>query len=117
MTDIYQPTGLSETIFKERYTTYPGETWIEASKRLAQHVASAEYNGKREPTTELFYEEIVTNRFMPGGRIWYGSGRPRAQLLNCFVVPTADSREGWGKTISVSMALVALLLAQLALWI
>lgn len=100
MTDIYQPTGLSETIFKERYTTYPGETWIEASKRLAQHVASAEYNGKREPTTELFYEEIVTNRFMPGGRIWYGSGRPRAQLLNCFVVPTADSREGWGKTIS-----------------
>jgi ribonucleoside-diphosphate reductase alpha chain len=37
---------------------------------------------------------------MPGGRIWYGSGRPRAQLLNCFVVPTHDSREGWGKTIS-----------------
>jgi ribonucleoside-diphosphate reductase alpha chain len=36
---------------------------------------------------------------MPGGRIWYGSGRPRGQLLNCFVVPTSDSREGWGKTI------------------
>jgi len=54
--------------------------------------------GKHE---EDFYEEIVTNRFMPGGRIWYGSGRPRAQLLNCFVLKMpGDSREGWGKAIS-----------------
>jgi ribonucleoside-diphosphate reductase alpha chain len=97
---IYQPTGLAQTIFGERYTIHPTETWEEASFRLAKHVASAEQNGKREPTIIDFYEEIVSNRFMPGGRIWYGSGRPRAQLLNCFVVPTHDSREGWGKTIS-----------------
>jgi ribonucleoside-diphosphate reductase alpha chain len=96
----YKPTGLAETIFKERYTIQPDETWEEASSRLAKHVSSAEINGKREPTAEAFYEQIVTNKFMPGGRIWYGSGRPRAQLLNCFVVPTHDSREGWGKTIS-----------------
>jgi ribonucleoside-diphosphate reductase alpha chain len=37
---------------------------------------------------------------MPGGRIWYGSGRARGQLLNCFVIPTGDSREAWGKTLS-----------------
>lgn len=37
---------------------------------------------------------------MPGGRIWYGAGRPKQQLLNCFVVPTGDSREEWGKSIS-----------------
>jgi len=98
--NTYQPTGLAETIFKERYTIHPTETWEEASFRLAKHVSSAEINGEREPTTINFYEEIVSNRFMPGGRIWYGSGRPRAQLLNCFVVPTHDSREGWGKTIS-----------------
>lgn len=99
MTQVYKPTGLSETIFKERYTIYPNETWTEASQRLATHVASAEFNGNREKYAEEFYEQIVTNKFMPGGRIWYGSGRPRAQLLNCFVVPTADSREGWGKAI------------------
>jgi len=95
----YKPEGLAETIFKERYTIHPDETWEEASKRLAKHVSSAEVNGDKPIAEEKFYEEIVTNRFMPGGRIWYGSGRPRAQLLNCFVVPTRDSREGWGTTI------------------
>lgn len=95
----YRPEGLAETIFKERYTIHPEETWDGASHRLAKHVASAELDGDKERYEEHFYEEIVTNRFMPGGRIWYGSGRPRAQLLNCFVVPTSDSREGWGKTI------------------
>lgn len=98
---MYQPAqGLPETIFKERYTIHPEESWAGASTRLAEHVAGAEDDGKRQETKEAFYEEIVENRFMPGGRIWYGSGRPRAQLLNCFVVPTSDSREGWGKTIS-----------------
>jgi ribonucleoside-diphosphate reductase alpha chain len=96
---MYQPQGLAETIFKDRYTIHPEESWAGASRRLADHVAGAEEDTKRQKTAEEFYEEISTNRFMPGGRIWYGSGRPRAQLLNCFVVPTADSREGWGKTI------------------
>lgn len=92
--------GLSELIFKDRYAIHPEETWGNASKRLANHSAGAEEDNIREGIAEKFYEELVTNRFMPGGRIWYGSGRARAQLLNCFVVPTADSREGWGKTIS-----------------
>lgn len=95
---VYQPTGLSEVIFKDRYAIHPEESWDNASRRLARHVASVEEVNVIDHE-EKFYEEIVTNRFMPGGRIWYGSGRPRAQLLNCFVIPTSDSREGWGKTI------------------
>jgi ribonucleoside-diphosphate reductase alpha chain len=96
----YQPIGLSETIFKDRYAIHPEESWDNASQRLAHHVASVEDGQTRGKIEESFYEQIVTNRFMPGGRIWYGAGRPRAQLLNCFVIPTSDSREGWGKTIS-----------------
>lgn len=96
----WEPSGLGATIFSERYARHEGETWQEACKRVAGHVANAEENGKVQKYTERFYEELVENRFMPGGRIWYGSGRPKAQLLNCFVVPTSDSREGWGKTIS-----------------
>jgi ribonucleoside-diphosphate reductase alpha chain len=97
---VYQPQGLSETIFKDRYTIHPEESWSNAGRRVSRHVASAENNNKAQEVEEMFFDEIVSNRFMPGGRIWYGAGRPRAQLLNCFVVPTSDSREGWGKTLS-----------------
>lgn len=91
--------GLATTIFKEKYAVHPNETWEEASNRLATHVAKAESDKIRQGIAEEFNEEIVTNRFMPGGRIWYGAGRNRAQLLNCFVLPTGDSREGWGKSL------------------
>lgn len=96
----WQPTGLGETIFKDRYARSPEETWQEACRRVAEHVAQAEDNGKVKKYGDRFYEQLVSNKFNPGGRIWYGSGRPKAQLLNCFVVPTHDSREGWGKTTS-----------------
>lgn len=96
---VYQPEGLAAQIFNERYTLYDGETWEQASRRVADHVAYAEDEESRKDVSNYFYDIISTNEFMPGGRIWYGSGRPRAQLLNCFVIPTGDSREGWGKTI------------------
>ena len=94
----WEPTGLGATIFQDRYARSEDETWQEACERVAQHVAEAETNGKVKVYGERFNQQLVSNKFMPGGRIWYGSGRPRAQLLNCFVVPTQDSREGWGKT-------------------
>lgn len=100
MSVTYQPQGLAQTIFKGRYAIHPEETWENASRRLSRHVAAAEVGVDQGKAEEDFYEEISTNRFMPGGRIWYGAGRPRSQLLNCFVVPTSDSREGWGQTIS-----------------
>lgn len=92
----FQPTGLGYTIFKERYARHENETWEQACRRVAEHVAQAEENGKYEKYSERFYHELVVNRFSPGGRIWYGAGRPKAQLLNCFVLPSQDSREGWG---------------------
>jgi ribonucleoside-diphosphate reductase alpha chain len=97
LVEKFNPQGLSETIFRERYAIHPEESWDNAARRLGYHVAQVEE--VREEWSDRFYEEIVSNRFMPGGRIWYGAGRPRAQLLNCFVIPTHDSREGWGKTI------------------
>ena len=97
---VYEPQGLSNTIFKERYTLHPDESWSNASRRVSRHVASAEDGYHVQEWEDKFYDQVVSNKFMPGGRIWYGSGRPRAQLLNCFVIPTGDSREGWGKTIS-----------------
>jgi ribonucleoside-diphosphate reductase alpha chain len=99
MDEIYEPTGFAETIFKQRYAINEDETFLQACQRVANHVAQAE-NGKREQWAERFTEVMSHNRFIPGGRIWYGSGRAKGQLLNCFVVPTADSREGWAKAVS-----------------
>ena len=95
---MYELTGFSKTIFKQRYAITPTETWEEACDRVANHVGAAE-NGNREKWVQRFAEVMKENLFIPGGRIWYGSGRMKGQLLNCFVIPTEDSREGWGGTV------------------
>lgn len=100
--NVFQPDDLGMEIFKRSYAYDENETWEMASLRVADHVAAAE-NGDKQKWFSRFAREIVTNRFMPGGRIWYGSGRPKAQLLNCFVIPTGDSREAWGETLKQSL--------------
>jgi len=98
-TEIYEPAGFALEIFKKRYARHENESWQEACDRVASHMAAAETNGHVAEYKELFSDILKKNLFFPGGRIWYGSGRPKAQLLNCFVIPTKDSREGWGKTL------------------
>jgi ribonucleoside-diphosphate reductase alpha chain len=93
----YQPTGLAAEIFQKRYAIYPEETWQDACKRVADFVSKAELGSDIASYQKQFNHILVSGLFAPGGRIMYGSGRPRGQLLNCFVVPTSDSREGWGK--------------------
>lgn len=105
----FEPTGLGATIYRDRYARDPEETWAEGCWRVAEHVARAEMNGNVKRYTDRFFNQIVDNKFNPGGRIWYGAGRPKAQLLNCFVIPTADSREGWGRTTSDTIIISGLM--------
>lgn len=98
--DNYEPRGFAQKIFKQRYALHENETWAEACERVGSHVAAAEVGEYVPKYKALFSDILKKNLFMPGGRIWYGSGRPKGQLLNCFVVPTEDSREGWGKAVS-----------------
>lgn len=95
----YEPSGFARQIFASRHAIYQEEPWVDACKRVAWQVADAEAGEARVKWFNEFRDALVDNRFMPGGRIWYGSGRPRGQLLNCFVIPTGDSREAWGKTL------------------
>lgn len=97
---MYQPEGLAEIIFKDRYASHKEETFEEACDRIALCAARAEENGKFVVWKERFKDILVEGKFCPGGRIWYGAGRPKQQLLNCFVIPAEDSREGWGKSVS-----------------
>lgn len=95
----FEPTGYSLRIFKDRYAFTEEETWDEACKRVAHQMASAELPEKQKLYLEKFYDVLSSNLFVPGGRIWYNSGRTNPQLLNCFVLdPNKDSKEGWGKS-------------------
>jgi ribonucleoside-diphosphate reductase alpha chain len=95
----YEPVEFARKIFGSRHASHAEEPWVDACKRVAWHVADAEQGPNRVKHFEEFNQALVDNLFMPGGRIWYGSGRPRGQLLNCFVIPTGDSRESWGQTL------------------
>ena len=97
MTQQFNPTGLSERIFKNRYAFTDQETWEECRKRVATQMALAETPDKQKIYQEKFNEILLNNLFVPGGRILYNSGRNNAQLLNCFVLGSElDSKEGWG---------------------
>ncbi len=101
--EVFQLDDFGLSTFKRSYAKDETETWEQASLRVADHMAAAESGELIRKWSRRFYGEIASNRFMPGGRIWYGSGRPKAQLLNCFVIPISDSREGWGDYLRESL--------------
>jgi len=97
MDSTYTPQGFSEVIFKERYAITPEENWKEACERVARQMALAETPDKMKQYESKFNDILVKNMFVPGGRIWYQSGRNDPQLLNCFVLDhDLDTKEGWG---------------------
>lgn len=94
---MFRPEGFSDQIFKSRYAFTEEETWEDACRRVARQAALAESPDKQKFYEEKFNEVLVGNEFVPGGRIWYNSGRHNPQLLNCFVLGNQlDSKEGWG---------------------
>lgn len=99
----FSPTGLGETIFKERYAFDKDETWAMMSRRVAESVGKDESGSVRDS----FFEIINEGYFSPGGRILYGAGRSSQGLLNCYVVPTEDSMAGWAKTVGDIMQISA----------
>lgn len=101
----YEPTGFALQIFQTRHASHDKETWLEACERVSLTVSNAESGDARTTWKDKFFSALSNNLLMPGGRIWYGAGRARGQMLNCFVVGTSDSREGWGKTVSDSIVI------------
>lgn len=93
---MFQPEGFSADIHKQRYA-FPDEIWPKSARRWARQQALAETPDKQDLYEEKFYEILVDNLFVPGGRICSNSGRNSPQLLNCFVLTDKlDSKQGWG---------------------
>ena len=51
---------------------------------------------KRQEWFEKFYNQLVSLKFIPAGRVIYGAGSETdVTFFNCYVMPfVADSREG-----------------------
>jgi len=92
--------SLQESIFLDKYA-YPGETkWRQLAKRVSKAVAEPEKEEVREQIEKKFFEAINSADFCPGGRILFGAGRNKYNMLNCYVLDPEDSVASIGKTIS-----------------
>ena len=96
---IKQLDGLGQKIFEQRYA-YPGETkYSERCKVMSKHVASVEKEGDVKTVETRFFEILSSGDFVPGGRIIYGAGRNKQNLLNCYSIEPEDTVESIGKLI------------------
>lgn len=92
--------SLQESIFMDKYA-FPGETtWRHLAKRVAKAVALPEKEEAREQTEKKFFDAINAADFCPGGRILFGAGRNKYNMLNCYVLDPGDSVESIGKTVA-----------------
>jgi len=86
--------GLQDTVHKLRYAASDKETWSQTVLRTANAISMS------EKTPELcakfgqaYYNMMVRFDFVPGGRILRNSGKPKGNLLNCFVLGVEDNIE------------------------
>lgn len=90
---------LGERIFKMKYQ-YPGEeNYQDRCRAIARAIASAEPDSYKETCEKRFYEALADGLFVPGGRILFGAGRPRQNMLNCYQMSPDDTVESIGKLI------------------
>ena len=91
---------LGQKIFEQRYA-YPGEkSYADRCKAVARHISSSESDEEKEKWYSKFYEILKSGDFVPGGRILFGAGRNRQNMLNCYCLDPSDNVESIGKLIS-----------------
>lgn len=96
---MFTPNSFGQKIFEMKYAG-PGEnSWQQRVRAVASHVASCEDGEDAKRLEDRFYKVMSDGDFVPGGRILFGSGRPRYNLLNCYVIIPDDSVTSIGKTI------------------
>lgn len=87
---------VSEDIFKTKYCLHDGDTdWDKVSFHIAEEVAMAEKHKNRTKWQDIFYQEIVSGRFIPGGRILANARiySPMKNYSNCFTIGIDDDME------------------------
>lgn len=84
---------ISEELFTQKYMINEEKSPEEAIEAISEEIASAERKPLRDTWKKIFYDEIVSRRFIPGGRI-LANARPSSKMKNygnCYVIPIRDS--------------------------
>lgn len=74
------------------------ENWGETALRVAKHVLRS-VNASNWLIQQVA-DAIAAQKFIPGGRYLYATGRPFHQTQNCLLGRVGDSREGWAEWFS-----------------
>lgn len=91
--------GFAKEIWQSRYA-YPGEKyWNDTVNRVSNFIASVELPDEVEKIQKSFYDVMNNGDFVPGGRILFGAGRRKFNMLNCYALTPEDTVDSIGKTI------------------
>lgn len=93
-------TGLQKEIFLKRYAMNDETEWNECADRVSSTISQIEINGKRDEWNDKFYQAMIEGDFMPGGRILFGAGRNKFNMLNCYRLHSSDSVSSIAKMIA-----------------
>ena len=93
-------TSFAESIFRNKYAQGPNDTWDALADRIVEDVCGTQ-NGKvnrllSKGDCDTLIEFIKSQKFIPGGRYLYYSGRPYKAWNNCYLLRAEeDTREEW----------------------
>lgn len=102
-------TVFGQNIFNHKYAKFPGETWAQRAFDIVEDVCGSRW-GKAQPLMsktdrDQLLQYIIEQKFFPGGRyIWY-SGRGHSFYNNCFLLRAEeDTREEWAALMQRSVS-------------
>lgn len=84
---------ISEEIFKMKYCLHGEDSPEEVFEAISEEIASAEDESKRAYWKDTFYNELISGRLIPAGRI-LANARPDSPMKNynnCFTIGVEDS--------------------------
>jgi len=87
---------ISEDLFKQKYCLHEQDVgWADVAHGVAQEIAMAEKRKNRKKWEDIFYKEISSGRFIPGGRILANArvDSPMKNYSNCFTIGIEDDME------------------------
>ncbi|MCG8454589.1 MAG: adenosylcobalamin-dependent ribonucleoside-diphosphate reductase [Spirochaetales bacterium] len=86
---------ICEEIFRRKYMLHGEEEFEEVFRGVAEEVARAEKPEERPRIAQQFFDEIISGRLIPAGRI-LANARPDSPMKNynnCFTIDVEDSLE------------------------